>query len=77
MVGDYISTSFTGTGTFTTVIAIGKPHTAAQPFDEAMYSPGSLSVAPLADSPGVARSSGVKVTTGQGTGSAHQAVRRN
>jgi hypothetical protein len=77
MVGDYISTSFTGSGTATTVVAVGKPHTAAQPFNEAMYSPGSLSVASLADSLRVARSSGVKVATGQGTGSAHQAVRRN
>jgi hypothetical protein len=77
MVGDYISTSFTGPGTATTVIAVGNPHTAAQPFDEAMYSPGSMTVASLADSPRVARSTGVKVATGQGTGSAHQAVRRN
>jgi hypothetical protein len=77
MVGDYISTSFTAPGTATTVIAVGNPHTAAQPFDEAMYSPGSLTVPPLADAHRVASSSGVKVATGQGTGSAHQAVRRN
>jgi hypothetical protein len=77
MVGDYISTSFTGSGTATTVFAVGKPHTVAQPFDEAMYSPGSLTVASLADAHRVARSTGVQVTTGRGTGSAHQAIRRN
>jgi hypothetical protein len=77
MVGDYISTSFTGSGTATTVFAIGNPHTVAEPFDEAMYSSGQLTVAPLSASHRVASSSGVKVATGQGTGSAHQAVRRN
>jgi hypothetical protein len=76
MVGDYISTSFTGSDTATTVFAVGKPHTAAQPFDEAMYSPGSLTVPPLSDAHRVARSTGV-VAAGQGTGTAHQAIRRN
>jgi hypothetical protein len=59
------------------VFAVGNPHTAAQPFDEAMYSTGPLGVTPLADAHRVARSSGVQVATGQGTGSAHQAIRRN
>jgi len=78
MVGDYISTSFNQNGDAVTVFAIGKPHTAAQPFNEAMYSPTSpLAVTPAADANRVASSSGVKVATGQGTGSAHQAVRRN
>lgn len=76
MVGDYISTSFTGSGTATTVFAVGKPHTVAQPFDEAMYSPGPLTVASPAAATRVARSSGVQVT-GKGTGTAHQAIRRN
>jgi hypothetical protein len=76
MVGDYISTSFTGSGTATTVFAVGKPHTVADPFNEAIYSPGSLTVPSLAAAHRVARSSGVQVT-GQGTGTAHQAIRRN
>jgi hypothetical protein len=43
MVGDYISTSFSG-GAAVTVIAVGKPATTAA-FDEAMYSPGRLAIA--------------------------------
>ena len=76
MVGDYISTSFSD-GNATTVFAVGKPHTVAQPFDEAMYSPASpLAVTTLADAHRTARSTGVQVT-GQGTGTAHQAIRRS
>ena len=60
------------------MFAVGNPHTAAQPFDEAMYSPKSpLTVASLADATRAARSTGVKVATGQGTGTAHRAIRRN
>jgi hypothetical protein len=78
MVGDYISTSFNQNGAAATVFAIGKPHTASQPFNEAMYSPTTpLAVTPAADANRVASSSGVKVANGQGTGSAHQAIRRN
>jgi hypothetical protein len=78
MVGDYISTSFTDSGDATTVFAVGNPHTVAQPFDEAMYSPTSpLTVTPLADAHRVARSAGVQVSAGQGTGTAHQAIRRS
>ena len=47
MVGDYISTSFNSGGTAATVFAVGKPHTGSV-FDEAMYSPGLLSVASAA-----------------------------
>jgi hypothetical protein len=78
MVGDYISTSFTDSGDATTVFAVGNPPTAPAAFDEAMYSPTSpLTVAPLAVAQRTATSNGVKVTTGRGTGSAHQAIRRN
>jgi hypothetical protein len=77
MVGDYISTSFNQNGDAITVLAVGKPHTVAQPFDEAMYSPSStLTVTPLADATRVARSTGV-LAAGQGTGTAHQAIRRS
>jgi hypothetical protein len=77
MVGDYISTSFNGSGTATSLFAIGKPHTAAQPFDEGTYAPAApLGVTPLADAHNVATSGGVQVT-GQGTGTAHQAIRNN
>jgi hypothetical protein len=77
MVGDYISTSFNQNGDATTVFAVGNPHTPAQPFDEGMYAPVTpLTVTPLADAHNVAGSNGVKVTTGQGVGSAHQAIRK-
>jgi hypothetical protein len=76
MVGDYISTSFTGGGDAVPVFAVGKtPHKSS--FNEAMYSPGPLAVTSLANATRVARSSGVKTATGQGTGTAHQAIRRN
>ena len=69
MVGDYISTSFTSTGTASTVFAVGKPHTAA--FDEAMYSPGPLSVASASAATLVASSDRVLTpATGQGLGAA-------
>jgi hypothetical protein len=75
MVGDYISTSFNGSGTATSLFAIGNPHTAAQPFDEGMYAPTPpLAVTPPADAHNVASSGGAQVT-GQGTGTAHQAIR--
>jgi hypothetical protein len=78
MVGDYISTSFNDSGDAVPVVAVGKPHTAPAPFDEAMYSPKSpLAVTPLANAHRVAASSGVQVSTGRGTGTAHQAIRRN
>jgi hypothetical protein len=70
MVGDYISTSFSGAGTATTVFPVGNPHTTA--FDEAMYAPTSpLAVATLSSATSVATSRGVKVEpTGQGLGAA-------
>jgi hypothetical protein len=51
MVGDYISTSFLGDGTATTVFAVGAPHTGST-FDEAMFSPtASLPVDLAASNP--------------------------
>jgi hypothetical protein len=69
MVGDYISTSFTSTGTATTTIALGKPHTGA--FDEAVYSPGPLTIASASDATRTASSERVQIQpTGQGLGAA-------
>jgi hypothetical protein len=73
MVGDYISTSFTASGSATTVFAVGLPHTGA--FDEAMYAPATpLTVATTATH--AATSAGVQVT-GEGTGETHQALRQD
>ncbi|MFL5859985.1 MAG: sialidase family protein [Solirubrobacteraceae bacterium] len=78
MVGDYISTSFSSRGTTAPVIAIGKAHTVADPFDEAIYAPATpLGVTPLAAAHQVASSAGAQTTTGTGTGTAHQAIRDN
>src|SRR3954469_2946739 len=76
MVGDYISTSFNSAGTAVPVIAVGAPHTAAQPFDEAMYAPSSpLPVTPPSSAHNTASSAGASSTTGQGTGETHHALR--
>jgi hypothetical protein len=74
MVGDYISTSFAGTKAVP-VFAVGLPHSG--PFDEAMYAPTTpLSVATARQATRAASSSGVQ-GGGTGTGTAHQAIRRN
>jgi hypothetical protein len=76
MVGDYISTSFTG-GKAVPAFAIGNPHVQGSPFDEGTYAPAApLSVATAAQATHAASSSGVQ-STGQGTGTAHQAIRNN
>ncbi|MDP9260927.1 MAG: glycoside hydrolase [Actinomycetota bacterium] len=75
MVGDYISTSFSG-GNAATVIAVGKAPTAAA-FDEGMYAPAPLPVATLADAPNAASSMGASQVTGVGIGVAIQAIRRD
>jgi hypothetical protein len=68
MVGDYISTSFSGS-TATTVFAVGRPPT-TRAFDEAMYAPASpLPVASIANATQKASSSGV-VVSGEGVGTA-------
>jgi hypothetical protein len=76
MVGDYISTSFSGS-TATTLLAIGKPHTGSA-FDEAMYAPATpLAVATTGQATLPATTSGVLVpVTGVGTGETHHAVRQ-
>jgi len=72
MVGDYISTSFSG-GLATTVFAVGQPPTTAA-FDEAMYSPGRLSIATAASA---TRASTTGAATGPGIGDTIQALRRD
>jgi BNR repeat-like domain len=73
MVGDYISTSFSG-GMATTVFAVGKDATTAA-FNEAMYSPGRLSVASLAQATHVASSAGTFGAVG--TGETHHALKND
>src|SRR5436305_3267070 len=74
MVGDYISTSFSG-GLATTVFAVGKPPTTAA-FDEAMYAPTSrLAVATAAQAVNVSTSGGA--VTGVGTGEAIRALKND
>jgi hypothetical protein len=75
MVGDYISTSFSGS-TATSVFAVGRPATTAN-FDEAMYAPTTpLPVATPAQATHAASTSGVLApVTGLGTGEAHHALR--
>jgi hypothetical protein len=73
MVGDYISTSISS-GRAATVFAVGKPATSAA-FDEAMYSPGRLAIATVAQATNVATTGGQ--VTGTGTGPAIQAIRNN
>jgi hypothetical protein len=78
MVGDYISTSFNASGSAATVFAVGRPHTPAQPFDEAMYAPSTpLGVTPPSAARNVASSAGASSTTGQGTGTTHHALKQD
>lgn len=78
MVGDYISTSFSGS-TATALFAVGRAQPSATTFDEAMYAPATpLSVATPAQATTPSTSSGVVVPlTGVGTGANHQALRRD
>jgi hypothetical protein len=73
MVGDYISTSFSG-GRATTVFAVGLDPT-TEAFNEAMYSPGRLSVATAAQATLPATTSGA--ATGPGIGPTIQALRQD
>jgi hypothetical protein len=76
MVGDYISTSFNAQGKAVPVFAIGNPHTAAQPFDEAMYAPTTpLPVTPPSQAGNTASAAAAQTTTGQGTGETQHALR--
>lgn len=76
MVGDYISTSFSG-ATATTLFAVGRPKPTASSFDEAMYAPATpLAVATAAQATEPATSTGVVVPlNGVGTGVTHQSLR--
>jgi hypothetical protein len=72
MVGDYISTSFSG-GRATTVIAVGLQ--TASGFDEAMYAPVTpLAVATPAQATHASSSQGAGPITGVGVGAAHHAL---
>jgi hypothetical protein len=76
MVGDYISTSFLPSGSYTTVVAEGKAPTGGLAFDEGMYAPTTpLSVA----TSGLTASSttGAGPITGQGTGETHHALKND
>jgi hypothetical protein len=73
MTGDYISTSFSG-GMATTLFAVGRDATAAA-FDEAMYSPGRLSVASAAQATHLASTAGAFGAIG--TGETHHALRND
>jgi hypothetical protein len=70
MVGDYISTSFSG-GRASTVFAVGRPMPAPGRYDEAMYAPPPLPVATNATRP----SSTAGALSGEGTGETHHALR--
>jgi hypothetical protein len=73
MVGDYISTSISG-GSAVTIFAVGKSAATAA-FDEAMYSPGRLSIATPVQATRPATSSGA--ATGPGIGDTIQALKRD
>jgi hypothetical protein len=76
MVGDYISTSFSG-GAAVTMFAVGHAQPTATTFDEAMYAPVTpLPVASLAAATHPALTTGVVAPlTGQGTGTVQHLLR--
>jgi hypothetical protein len=78
MVGDYISSSFSG-GTVATLFAVGLQQPASTTFDEAMYAPSTpLPVATPAQATNASSTAGVLVpVTGVGTGITHQTIRRS
>jgi hypothetical protein len=78
MVGDYISSSFSG-GTVTTLFAVGLQQPSATAFDEAMYAPSTpLTIATPAQATNASSTAGVLVPAGGArTGATHQAIRRN
>ena len=77
MVGDYISTSFSG-GRATTLFAVGLQQPTSTTFDEAMYAPKSrLGVATAAQATKPSTTKGVLVpVTGVGSGATRQALRQ-
>jgi hypothetical protein len=75
MVGDYISTSFSG-GKATTVFPVGLQQPTASTFDEASYAPATpLSVATKGQATKTASSAGAGPITGVGVGETHHALR--
>ena len=73
MTGDYISTSFSG-GKAATIFPVGRDATTAA-FDEAMYSPGRLSIASAAQALHVASTAGAFGAVG--TGETHHALKND
>lgn len=78
MVGDYISSSFSG-GKVATLFAVGLQQPSTTTFDEAMYAPSMpLTVASPAQATNASSTAGVVVPVGgAGTGKTQQAIRRN
>jgi hypothetical protein len=78
MVGDYISSSFSG-GKVATLFAVGLQQPSTTTFDEAMYAPSTpLTVAAAAQATNASSTAGVKVGVGgAGTGVTQQTIRRN
>jgi hypothetical protein len=76
MVGDYISTSFSGS-TATALFSVGREQPTATSYDEAMYAPATpLAVATPAQATQPSTTTGVVApVSGIGTGSTHQALR--
>jgi hypothetical protein len=76
MVGDYISTSFSGS-TATALFSVGREQPTATSYDEAMYAPATLlAVATAAQATQPSTTTGVVApVSGIGTGSTHQALR--
>jgi hypothetical protein len=78
MVGDYISSSFSG-GKVATLFPVGLQQPSATTFDEAMYAPSTpLTVAAAAQATNASSTAGVVVPVGgAGTGKTQQTTRRN
>ena len=78
MVGDYISSSFSG-GRVVTMFAVGLQQPSSTTFDEATYAPSTpLAVATPAEATNASSTTGVVVpVTGVGTGETHHALKNN
>jgi hypothetical protein len=78
MVGDYISSSFSGSKV-ATLFAVGLQQPSTTTFDEAMYAPSTpLTVAAPAQATNASSTAGVVVPAGgAGTGKTQQSIRRN
>jgi hypothetical protein len=78
MVGDYISSSFSG-GRVATLFMVGLQQPTATTFDEATYAPSvPLPVATPAEATNASSTTGVVVpVTGIGTGETRQVIRNN